>query len=81
MQKTSKDSSFKTIIPLFSDIASESEQGWVMGVTGAILALCFGISAVTTGYLTNFGVQIPMYLAFAGIMLGAVIMFFIKIVK
>lgn len=33
---------YSTILALFSNQVGEDEQGWVMGVTGSIMALCFG---------------------------------------
>ena len=70
---------YSTIITLFSNQVSESEQGWVMGVTGAIMALCFGLSVLLTGYLANFGAQVPIYLAFAGLAVSAMMMLFVQV--
>jgi len=68
---------YSAILALFSDQVSENEQGWVMGVTGSILALCFGLTSFLTGYLANFGTSIPMYLAVVGIASGGIIMLLI----
>jgi len=68
---------YSAILALFSNQVSEKEQGWVMGVTGSIMALCFGLTSFLTGYLANFDVSIPMYLAVAGIGAGGLIMFLI----
>ena len=35
---------YSTILALLSNQVGEDEQGWVMGVTSSIMALCFGIS-------------------------------------
>ena len=69
---------YSTIITLFSNQVGADEQGWVMGVTGAIMALCFGLSALLTGYLANFGAQVPIYLAFAGLGVSGMMMLFVR---
>lgn len=68
---------YSTILALFSNQVGENEQGWVMGVTGSIMALCFGISAFFSGYLANFEASIPLYLAVASIATAGLIMWLI----
>lgn len=68
---------YASILAIFSNQVSPDEQGWVMGVTGAIGAVCFGFNSFVTGYLVNFGAEVPMYLAIIGISLSALLMFFI----
>lgn len=65
---------YSMIISLFSDLVSEKEQGWVMGVTGSIMALCFGLTGLITGYLSHFGVTIPIWLAVLGVAVSGVMM-------
>ena len=65
---------YATIITLFSHQVSEQEQGWVMGVTGSVMALCFGLTSLAMGYVATYGVSLPMYLAAAGIASSAVLM-------
>jgi predicted MFS family arabinose efflux permease len=69
---------YSTIITLFSNQVGAHEQGWVMGVTGAILALCFGLTSFLTGYLAKMGASVPMYLSIAGIGASALLMLFIN---
>ena len=65
---------YSTILTLFSNQVTEDEQGWVMGVTGSIMALCFGLTSFFTGYLANYSVSLPMYLGAGGIGASALIM-------
>ncbi|WP_048874819.1 hypothetical protein [Candidatus Coxiella mudrowiae] len=51
---------YSSIIPCFIIQVSENEQGWVMGVTGGIMALCFGLTSFLTAYLVSYGVNITM---------------------
>lgn len=54
---------YATHLALFSSQVNTDEQGWVMGVTGAIGALCFGLSALFIGIVASIGADIPMLLA------------------
>lgn len=69
---------YSTIIALFSNQVGDNEQGWIMGVTGSIMALCFGLTSFTSGYLSDYGVAVPMYLAVAGIGISALLMMGLK---
>ncbi len=69
---------YSALITMFSDQVGPEEQGWVMGVTGSVMALCFGLTSFFTGYLANFGASIPMYLAAGGLALSAIIMIAVR---
>lgn len=51
---------YSDLITLFSNQVGEDEQGWVMGVTGSIMALCFGLTGLLTGMITRYGIEWPM---------------------
>jgi DHA1 family tetracycline resistance protein-like MFS transporter len=70
---------YSTIITLFSDLVSSDEQGWVMGVTGAIMALCFGVTSVMIGWIVKTSINLPMLLAVAGLALSAMLLYFVKL--
>lgn len=69
---------YSALVTLFSNQVSEQEQGWVMGVTGAIMALCFGLTSFSTAYFASFNANIPIILAVAGIAISGVLMAMIK---
>ncbi len=69
---------YSALITLFSNLVNDNEQGWVMGVTGSVMALCFGITALSTGYLADFGANFSMYLAALGTGLSGFLMFFLS---
>jgi len=62
---------YSTIITMFSNQVGDDEQGWVMGVTGSIMALCFGINALVTGLVVHYYLGLPMVLAVMGLALSA----------
>lgn len=69
---------YSVLLTIFSNQVKDDEQGWVMGVTGSIMALCFGLTSVFTGLVAHFGAVVPMLLAFVGIFLSAMMLFFMR---
>ncbi|MDP1604112.1 MAG: MFS transporter [Legionella sp.] len=72
---------YSVLLTIFSNQVSETEQGWVMGVTGSIMALCFGITSVFTGLIAHVGAILPMLLAFAGLSISALLLYLIRFKK
>ncbi len=70
---------YSIILTMFSDQVSEDEQGWVMGVTGSIMALCFGITILVTSVLVEVGKDVPLIVALVGLILAGVLMCFVKV--
>lgn len=54
---------YATILTLFSNQVDENNQGWVMGVTGSIMAFVWAVNGVIVGMLAAWNVAIPMYVA------------------
>lgn len=69
---------YSIIITMFSDQVSEDEQGWVMGVTGSIMALCFGLTSFLTGILVERGANLPLILSVAGLLLAGLLLISVK---
>ena len=69
---------YSVLLTIFSNQVSESEQGWVMGVTGSIMALCFGLTSIFTGLIAQVGAVLPMLLAVVGLAGSAIILFLVK---
>jgi len=70
---------YSILITMFSNQVSDSEQGWVMGVTNAVMALSFGITTFFSGFAANFSAGLPIFWAFLGMLISAVILCFVKI--
>ena len=47
------------ILPLFSARVSSSRQGWIMGVTGSVVALTGGLGALFSGFLASINHYFP----------------------
>ena len=56
----------------------ETEQGWVMGVTGSIMALCFGINSLLTGAIASYGTRLPLLIAVVGLAVSGILMLFYR---
>ncbi len=70
--------SWSVLLTLFSDQVSDQEQGWVMGVTGSISALCFGLTSIFTGSMTQIGAGLPMTLSILGLIVSAILLMLVK---
>lgn len=69
---------YSVLLTLFSNQVSQKEQGWVMGVTGSVMALCFGLTSVFTGLIAHVGAVLPMILATVGLAGSAGILLKVK---
>lgn len=70
--------SYSLLLAAFSNEVDENEQGWVMGVTGSIMALCFGITSFSIGYFARISVELPMILSIFGLLVSAFLMSFFR---
>ncbi len=66
---------YANLLALFSNQVSSEAQGWVMGITGAIMALVWGIVAILVGLLATWNVQLPLLLAAASFIYSAFLMY------
>ncbi len=65
---------YSMILTLFSNQVDEDSQGWVMGVTGAIMALAFGINGLMLGFLSNFSLETPLLFSASCLIIAAFLM-------
>lgn len=70
---------YSIIITLFSDQVGPEEQGWVMGVTGSIMALCFGLTSFLTGIVVEAGPRVPLIIAVCGLAAAGILLLFVKL--
>jgi len=54
---------YSTILTLFSNQVDEDSQGWVMGITGSIMAFAFGLNAIVVSALADLNVHLPLVIA------------------
>jgi len=70
---------FAEILTLFSNQVGDEEQGWVMGITGSVMALCFAVVDLLVGLLARYGAAAPMLVAVFGFIASAGVMHFSKL--
>ena len=54
---------YSIMIKLFSDTVSADRQGWIMGVTEAIVAVAFGLTPLMSAVLEQVALSIPLITA------------------
>ncbi len=54
---------YVALLTLFSNAVDENSQGWVMGVSAAVMAISWSLSALLSGVLGIFGLLIPFLIA------------------
>src|SRR3989338_1627209 len=67
---------YAVILTIFSNQVDADSQGWVMGITGAIMAFAFGMNGIFVGMLADMGARIPIVLAVLGLAISAFMMIF-----
>jgi MFS transporter, DHA1 family, tetracycline resistance protein len=65
---------YTSLMPLFSAQVDESRQGWVMGLTGSVVALAAAIGPIFAGWLDVYSVTTPMIVAAIITFLGCLMM-------
>ena len=70
--------SYPTMLGMFSSSVSETDQGWVMGVTTATFCLAGGIMSLIGGVLMSIDIRLPYYIAAAAAALGLLAMTLIR---
>lgn len=58
---------YAILLAMFSDQVSADEQGWVMGITGSIMALMWAIDTVIVSGLASFHHRLPFWLTAIGL--------------
>lgn len=62
------------IITLYSDLADVASQGWVMGISGAVIGFSWAVMALISGLLESYSVNVPLLLAGAFMTLSTVML-------
>jgi len=65
---------YSTMLTLFSNQVDARSQGWVMGITGSVMAFAFGLSGLLTGLLANLSPETPLIISTLSLILSAALM-------
>ncbi len=69
--------SYSCIVTLFSNEVEADKQGWVMGITGSIMAFVWGINGIIVGMLALWSANLPILLAAIVLALAAILTLFL----
>ncbi|MAZ77908.1 MAG: MFS transporter [Legionellaceae bacterium] len=56
---------YTTLVGMFSNQVDDARQGWVMGITGSLMAAGIAITTFFAGFLTQLNVNIPFVVSFS----------------
>jgi predicted MFS family arabinose efflux permease len=65
---------YSAILTLFSNQVDEDSQGWVMGITGSIMAFAFGVTGTVISPIANWNGHYPLIITFIGLILASMLM-------
>lgn len=65
---------YSALITIFSNQVDADSQGWIMGITGSIMAFVFGIDAFIGGALASLDIKLPITLAAIALLLAGLLM-------
>ena len=65
---------YSTILTIFSNQVDADSQGWVMGITGSIMAFSFGLNGLLVGLLAGSSPKTPLVVTAVSLLLAAVLM-------
>jgi MFS family permease len=65
---------YSTILTIFSNQVDADSQGWVMGITGSIMAFSFGLNGLLVGLLADVSPETPLIVTTVSLVLAAVLM-------
>jgi DHA1 family tetracycline resistance protein-like MFS transporter len=68
---------YSTLLTLFSNQVDADSQGWIMGITGAVMAFAFGVNGLLAGVLANFSPSTPLIISVFCMVMSAGLMKFI----
>lgn len=69
---------YACILTHFSNQVDESSQGWVMGITGSIMALVWAINGITVGIIAAFNPATPLLIAGLCLLLTSIAAYYLS---
>ena len=67
---------YTSLMPIFADQVDDQHQGWVMGLTGSVVALTAGLAVLLSSLLSVITIQTPMIVGFVITTIGCLCMLF-----
>jgi DHA1 family tetracycline resistance protein-like MFS transporter len=70
---------YANILTLFSNQVSREEQGWVMGMTGAVGAFSFGLIALVGSLISLLGINAPLVVGGLCLIAGGIVLKYLPV--
>lgn len=68
---------YSCILTIFSNQVDEKNQGWVMGITGSVMAFVWAINGIIVGILAALNDKFPLFTAAVILLIAAIATFFL----
>lgn len=65
---------YAVLLTIFSNQVDEKSQGWIMGITGSIMALVFAIDGIIVSVLASYNASLPLLISIACFIFSALLM-------
>ena len=72
---------YSTLLTIFSNQVDADSQGWIMGITGSIMAFAFGLNGLLVGLLADVSPETPLIVTVICLLIAAILMKVIYKVK
>lgn len=69
--------SYASVLTIFSNQVDANSQGWVMGITGSIMAFVWAINGIIVGLLAAFNSSYPLMIATVTLLLSSIFSYFL----
>ena len=70
---------YSNLLTLLSNQVSPEEQGWVMGMTGSVGALCFAVTSLLGSVVSFLGLSAPMIIGAVALFIGGIMLWCMQI--
>lgn len=67
--------SYTAILTMFSNAVDEKSQGWVMGITGSVMAFDWAVNGILVGIVAALNVYSPIYISMIVLLLAGIMSF------
>lgn len=69
---------YSILLNIFSNQVDSDSQGWIMGITSAVTAFSFTLTALGEAYISNIDAAYPLYIAVFGLTVSSLLMLFYR---
>lgn len=67
---------YSLLLTLLSNQVDENSQGWIMGITNAIMAMGFAVTGISSAFLANWNIASPLWFAGLFLCLSGIALFY-----